>query len=234
MSVRSQEPGECGRGPVQNWKYLDVPCGGSAVGFMGGRYVGVWCHTVHKRSKPCRLRMSEGALSCPHCSRLELVWRGYVPIYDREYVWRFVVINADYRESVGEIERFTQVKMFRGKQATAPIVIRAENWRTLAIPRSTDRTAEPELVPALLRMWKDDELSAWHYATAGAAPIGPVSPPDPPSPPDAPAALVNRVEAARRNREKLREGIEPLADMLQKGGRESGLYHAGNGKPKPK
>lgn len=162
MSVRSKNPGGGGGSPIQSWVYLSVPNGGSAVAFMAGRPFGVYCHAVGKRSKPCRLLTTDGALSCAYCCKEKPVWRGYVPLYSREYVRSFVVISEDYNEAVCEIPRFEQVKLFRAKVVTAPVVIRAENWRTTPLPPSQTREAEPDMLPCLLRLWKDEELAAWH------------------------------------------------------------------------
>lgn len=202
MGVRSTQPQEGPGQPVERWVYLPVPLGGTEMGFLAGPVLGIYCHTVGKRSKPCRALVSDGALSCPLCGKVERVWRGYVPIYDRDLTNRFVVIPREYFETVSLIERFSQVKLYRGKPATSPVVIRAENWRTTPIPQNCARDRLPDLVPTLLRMWRDDELSRWHAASD--IPVSQV--PDTPPPPVARVPLAPADELAKM-KEQVRNRI---------------------------
>lgn len=155
------------------WVYLPLKNGATANGFLAGPVVGVWCHWMG-RSRPCRRLMSDGALSCAMCADAqEPDWRGYVPFYSAEYVRMFTVITADYLESVREIPLHAQIKMARGRNKHDPVVIRPDLWRTTPLPPAADRDAAADLVPFLLKMWKDAELIEWHLGSDAPLSSGP-------------------------------------------------------------
>lgn len=223
MSMQSKDPDPRGLGRVARWLYWPIPNGGTACGFLAGPVVGVWSHWVG-RSKPCRRLTSDGALSCALCSDGEdPVWRGYLPVYDPQYVRRIVVITADHAESVREIPLHAQVKMKRGKNKHDPCVVTADLWRTTPLPDSPDRSAPADIVPALLRMWRDVELIQWHMSSDI-----PVS-----SSPD--AGPVNRLDAIVKPMGGANAKLDTrsAADILAAAGIDVGQGGASDAPPKP-
>lgn len=164
MSDFGKSPGGHRRPGTKRWKYLPVPNGAQAVGWIAGPTVGVWSH--HRGgTKPCRHTMSDSALSCGLCADGEPpVWRGYVPLYDRDYCRRFVLISEDYEEAVRELTLHAPVKLQRGKGSREPVTIRFEQWRVQPLALGEGRNAAADITPFLLRMWKDAELEQWYYS----------------------------------------------------------------------
>jgi len=167
----SQEPDPAPRSEDRRkWDYVSVPNGGSIVGYLAGYPFGVHTHHVG-HTKPCKRRMTHSALVCPFCEGgLAPVWRGYTPIYDREYLPRYVLITQDYLESVREIPVHAQVRISRAKPEKSPPIIRPELWTPKALPLGHGRDREPDLLPSLLRTWKDDELKRWCLSQTPALP----------------------------------------------------------------
>jgi hypothetical protein len=158
--IRSQKPAPGGRGKgVPKWDYLPVANGKYELAFMAGPPCGCWTHHLYG-TKPCKRMMTEGKLRCAFCEeKYEPVWRGAVPLYDREYTRRFVWITEDYYESTCEIKLHDMVKLTRDKLEKSPVVIRAEPWRTTPIPITPAREKAADLMPFLVRiLWKDQEL----------------------------------------------------------------------------
>lgn len=223
MSVRGKDPDPRGLGKVARWLYWTVPTGGSANGFIAGSTVGVWCHWVG-RSKPCRRLTSDGALSCSLCAAgEEPVWRGYVPIYDPQYVRRIVVITADHAESVREIPLHAQVKMRRGRNKHDPLIITPDLWRITPLPDSPERSGPADIVPALLRMWRDAELIEWHLNS------------DIPVSSESEVAMVNRLDAIARpvDGASAKRDTRSAADILAAAGIDVGEGGSGSPPPKP-
>ena len=104
--------------------------------------------------------MSYGKLTCPHCTvEHQPDWSGYTPFYDTSYVRRFVIIKQDYLESVREIPLHAQVCISRELDTHAPAVIVPKVHCVRGLPKSKDRDGAVDLMPFLLRLWKDAELS---------------------------------------------------------------------------
>jgi len=198
------------------------------VGFLAGPVCGVMTH-YSGNSKPCRDRMTAGQLACPYCAdKWEPVWRGAVPIYDREYVRRWLWITEDYYEAVSEIPLHAQVSITRDKDTHAPAVIRPDNWRLSALPPSKDRAAPVDLMPFLLRvLWKDAEL--WSFAAQEAEP-----PPPPASSSSAPVApfagaMARIAEREKRDKEQREKDERKIGDTFL---RLTNGKPTTNGKPK--
>lgn len=227
--IRGQKPP--GKGPVGStfkWAYLPIGNGRREVGFLAGPVCGVFTH-YSGGSKPCRDRATNGKLACPYCAdRWDPVWRGAVPIYDREYVRRWLWITEDYFEAVSEIPLHAQVSISREKDTHAPAVIRPDNWRLSALPVSKDRAAPVDLMPFLLRvLWKDHELFSFaakeeEQATATATAKSEVTAPLA----GALARIAEREARDRAEREREEKKIGDTFNRLTNG--------TSNGKHKPK
>lgn len=168
MSITSTEPDQGARGPVQRWEYMQIPNGTACGAFLAAYPFGVYCHHVKNGSKPCRLRTSKGALPCGYCQSDEPTWRGFTAIYSPQYVRHFTIITEDYKEYTLEIPLGEQIKLARGRAKKAPVQIKQENWRTNPLPERAEKTTGVCLLPCLLKLWKDAELTAWHYSTDNA------------------------------------------------------------------
>lgn len=226
---------------MQRWLYCAVPNGSATVGWLAAHPYGAWVHIVGRVSKPCRRRMSGGALDCPLCDVDLARWRGYTAFYSREYRRMFVMVGPDTREWVAGLEVHTQIEISRPKDSKAGVLIRDKIWRTAPLPASAERPREIDLTSFLLRLWGDQELLAWHAANrdsgvslpTGGPPVGPCV--TPPVSADAPAELVARVAAARHKAAHPPATIAAVIDHVQAGGRESGLYTPGRpAGPEPK
>lgn len=158
--ITSQDPDPgSGNSLIGRWTYLAVKNGASYRGFLAGKPVGVWVHYTGG-SKPCRKRMTNHKIACPYCAdSIQPVWRGYTPIYTGEYVQMFVLISAEYLESVREIAPNAQVSITRGKGSREPVLVQAQTWRVTPLPPSSSRSWPVDLMPYLLRnVWKDADL----------------------------------------------------------------------------
>jgi len=189
MSIVSQEPDPGRTGGDQRWDYLSVKNGTTVAAFLAAHPFGVWCHHDYG-SKPCRIRVTAGAIPCPRCNPdRPAVWRGYTAIWSREYRPMFVIVTEDYLEAVREIPIGSQVKIARGNKVYDPAVIRAELWRTEPLPPSAARERPIDLMPSLLKLWEDADLTKWHTESRPApVSVTPVSPPA-----DVPAAIAERM-----------------------------------------
>ena len=166
MGIASQDP-DPGKGKrFARWEYLSVPNGSQAVGFKAGRCFGCHVHFIGG-SKPCRQRITKGALQCAYCLMgQESAWRGYCPLYTREYQRKYVMIPEDLKEVWDEIADHAQIVLTRPRSSKAPIIPQAKLWRTEPLPPAESREGEIDLLPNLLRAWKDAELAAWHHQTS--------------------------------------------------------------------
>lgn len=146
--------------------YQPIANGASVTGWKAGQPVGVYTH-FSGGTKPCRRRMTGSALVCPFCEANQSpIWRGYVPYYDPEYVRRFVLISEDHLEACEEIGHLSQIRISRAKGSRQPVVMSACNWRVASIPPSKDREQPVDLMPFLLKLWKDEELAKYASAQA--------------------------------------------------------------------
>lgn len=153
-------------GPRKNghhhWDYLGCENGKSEVGYKAGPTCGVYVHDG-RPSKPCRKEMTNGEITCPYClTEDEPRWKGYVPIYDRDYQRRFCIISQGVRESVAEIPLHGQVRISRAKSSKASIIIRAEIWTPKALPLGDGRSAAADIEPVLFTIWNDAVLRDWY------------------------------------------------------------------------
>jgi hypothetical protein len=186
-------------------------------GFLAGHPFGAWVHFLNHVSKPCRIRMTNGALECPMCQVEPAVWRGYTPFYSSEYRRMFCLVSEEHLESVREIDVWAQVKIGRAEPKKSPVVVRQIVWRTSPLPPSPERPAAVNLLPFLLRLWKDEDLLRWHVeGTRAAAPAvrdrSRVS-----LKPDDETALIRDCLPVSR-------GLTPLGDVLDGAPAENGRH----------
>lgn len=174
MGISSEEPDPGRKEEVRRWHYESVANGQTVTGFLAGHPFGAHVHFLQRYSKPCRARMSKGALPCALCSIGQPEWRGYVPWFSAEYRRCFTLIPAELLDAVREIEPYSQVKITREKPKKSPAIFRAQLWRTTPFPDHLRERDPVHLLPFLLRLWKDEELLYWHV-TGRARPAAPAS-----------------------------------------------------------
>lgn len=144
---------------VGRWLYLPIANGASVGAYTAGPIALAPTHYVNQ-TRPCRAKMSHAKLVCPFCeTHQEVTWRGYVPLYDRDFVRRFVLISLDYLEAAELVELHQQVKCVRGKNKRDAVIVRGEQWTPTALPVTQERRDPQDIWPFLLRMWKDQELA---------------------------------------------------------------------------
>jgi len=224
----SQTPSPGTKNGTQKWDYLTIENGTTTCGFLAAYPLGVWCHHA-SGSKPCLIRFTSGTLRCPRCNPDKPAeWRGFVALWDREYVPRFVIVTGEYYESILEIPIGSLVKVSRGKAKYSPCVIRPDPWRTLPLPPSPNRSAEVDLLPSLMRQWKIPELTLWWVehrvagvgdAPAASTPATPKPPRKRPAVPDVPVTEADREEGAEEllkvsNRIRGRLAVRALTDGI--------------------
>lgn len=140
---------------------LKVANGKTEGAYIAGEMFGCYTHRTYA-SMPCMLDVTNDALPCPYCgSGVEQVWRGYVPLWDRDWTLRYVLIGEDYFASVDAIPHRTKVAVSRGKNPISPLIIREEPMLTRDLPNSHPWNVEIDALAICLRLWKNAELNEW-------------------------------------------------------------------------
>ena len=146
--------------------YLKVPNGGKEVGYLAGELYGCYGHRTHAH-QPCLHDLTEGALTCQYCAAgMVPDWRGYVPLWDRDYTLRYVLIGEEYYESVNMIPHRAQIVVTRAKNPISPLVIRAgELVLTRGLPDREPWASEVDMSALCRVLWKCGALDAWWALT---------------------------------------------------------------------
>ncbi len=129
---------------------------------------GCYGHRVHAH-QPCLFRLTKGELNCKLCAaNIALEWRGYVPIWDRDFTLRHALISEDYHESVDMIPFRAQVILTRDKPRMSPLVIRAGDIATFrSLPEKLPWSKEIDMYAVARVLWKNAEVDAWYSSTSG-------------------------------------------------------------------
>lgn len=144
---------------------LKVPNGGKEAAYKAGEMHGVNGHRTHAH-QPCVWDISEGELKCPYCEAgLDLVWRGYVPLWDRDWTLRYVLVNDEYLYSVDAIPIRAQVVVTRAKNPISPIVVREEKHGFKALPDTPPFNVDMCMRDICLLLWKNELLNRWYAKT---------------------------------------------------------------------
>jgi len=147
------------------WDRLAVEPNAKHYAWVAGPCFGAWVHFVGDQSKPCCTMLTDSRVQCKYCSPgNKPVWRGYIPLYDSDYVRRFVVIGESYYEMASTLKHLEQVIVQRGKRKIDPVQIRPHTWRTAPIPATPDRQTPVDIKDFLVAvLWSDDALARWHF-----------------------------------------------------------------------
>lgn len=145
-----------------------VPNGGKEFGYMGGEVFGCYGHYVHAH-QPCLEDLTGGEVSCPLClAKFDKVWRGYVPIWDRDFVLHHALISEEYDESVSMIPHRGHIVATRDKPKMSPLVIRAiEPLNVRVLPDKPPYSEPVDMYRICRKLWKNPLVDAWYTSTSG-------------------------------------------------------------------
>ncbi len=231
MGIASEKPeGILGR-QKQKWDYVAPGKGETRTGYLAARPLWITVHHEHG-SRPCRMRVSRGELSCPMCAvEAASSQRGYVPYYTPQYQSVFFVSPPSFRLSLDEIEPGSQIVIRRGKKVYDAAIATVETFRPIVLPTSLPVGDAVDLLPSLLRIWKDVALERWHCSTLPSD--APVSPPAPAV--DVPQVIADRMAGnpvpAEEEAGRLLDGV--LGRLSVKGKTLAESKPSANGKHKP-
>lgn len=145
--------------------YFKVANGQQERGYKAGELYGCNGHRTNAH-QPCARDVTDGELSCPYCSAgMETVWRGYVPLWDRDWSLRYALVGKDHLESTDAIPWRAQVTVNRAKNPISPLVIREEQCLTRALPNKEPWSVEVDMLAICLVLWKHDPLAEWFRQT---------------------------------------------------------------------
>lgn len=156
----SRPPQKSRRGKF--WDWLNPALGKSVNGWIAGPVVGVETHYLG-RTQPCRYALTRGRMKC-YCtaSKLESVWKGYVPLWDENGVQAFAIIGERFADLAYAITMFAPVTVSRLKSAGQPICVKQSDWTDQPPPRRDLTQSKPvDFRPWLLKLWADKDLNAW-------------------------------------------------------------------------
>lgn len=148
--------------------HFAVPNGAKELGYKAGEVYGCYGHRVHAH-QPCLHELTDGELQCPFCTAgINLEWRGYVPLWDRDFTLRHALISEAYYESVDMIPHRAQVILSRDKPKMSALVIRAGDVATLrSLPEKAPWCNEVDMFAVCRVLWKNAAVDAWYSTTQG-------------------------------------------------------------------
>lgn len=152
--------------------YLKCSNGESHPGWKAGEVFGCYGHRTAAQ-QPCLSDLTDDAMPCPFCtSGLAPVWRGYVPLWDRDWTLRYVLIGEDVFESVDSIPFRGRLTVCRAKNPISPLVVRPEEKPVLLreLPERAPWVTPIDMLSVCLTLWKHPGLTAWVEANRAQKP----------------------------------------------------------------
>lgn len=138
--------------------FLQVKNGAKEAGYKAGPVFGVNGHRTHAH-QPCKFDLSDGKLQCPYCEAgLETQWRGYLPIWDRDWMLRYVLIGEELLASVDAIPHRAQVVVSRAKNPISPLIVRHELSLTRELPSASPWKDEVDIAAVCCMLWRSPDL----------------------------------------------------------------------------
>jgi hypothetical protein len=145
--------------------YLNVKNGEKHGAYKAGELYGCYTHRTHA-CQPCVSDITDDALECPFCkSGMIPEWRGYVPLWDRDWTLRYVLIGEEFFATTDVIAWHAKVSVSRAKNPISPLVIREEAMLTRDLPNALPWKAEVSALAICLTLWKHDALNHWMSET---------------------------------------------------------------------
>jgi len=144
-----------------HWHAVKPPGGGSIRGVCCGKMMAFECHWVQESNKPCRAKITGGAMEC-YCKTTPLSLRtiGYAPIETREKEQLVVIIPKTTAMTVATFRQGDSLEFSRAKRDKSPVRCRcglAEEVGTqhcLLVKSEKPR----DIFPYLLHLWGDVAL----------------------------------------------------------------------------
>ena len=145
----------------QHATYLAVKPGEKHPAYIAGELYGCYTHRT-SHAQPCLSDVTNDALECPLCKGgLVPEWRGYVPLWDRDWTLRYVLISEEYFATTDAIGFHCKVSVSRAKDPKSPLVIREEVMLTRDLPNKAPWKDSVAMLPICLTLWKNAALVAW-------------------------------------------------------------------------
>ena len=145
----------------QHSETLSVPNKTKAGGWKAGDLYGLYCHHVG-HTKPCFDDITRGGLECSYCKAgFDQVYRAYMPLWDREYQLRHVLIGEDFFEAADRIPFRHPVTLSRDASKRAPLRVSDEPMMVRLLPDGPPWNQPVDMLAICLTLWKDDNLSRW-------------------------------------------------------------------------
>lgn len=164
--------------------FLATKCGEKHPAYKAGEMYGCYTHRTFA-AQPCCADITGGALECPYClSGLDADWRGYVPLWDRDWALWYVLIGEAYFESVDVIPFHATVEVSRARNPISPLVVRQEQTMLRQLPARSPWKDDVNMLAICLTLWKCAPLTKWvednrPLASASASTASPAKPPVP-------------------------------------------------------
>ncbi len=144
-----------------NWHAVKPPGGGSIRGVYCGKLMAFECHWVQESNKPCRAKITGGALEC-YCKSIPLSLRtiGYAPIETREKEQLAIIVPKTTALTVSTFAQGDSLEFMRAKREKSPVRCRcglAEevgSQHCLVVKQEKPR----DIFPYLLHLWGDVAL----------------------------------------------------------------------------
>lgn len=139
-----------------------VECGEKHPAWIAGELYGCYTHRTHA-AQPCVSSVTDDEVPCPYCTAsVESVWKGYVPLWDRDWTLRHALISEDYLPTVDAIGFHVQVSVSRAKSVLSPLIIREENvLLSRQLPNARPWKDPVCMLAVCLTLWKNAALTAW-------------------------------------------------------------------------
>ena len=207
------------------------------TGYKAGKLFGCYCHYIG-RSVPCYADITDEAMSCPFCTlRPRVDWLGYCPMWMDTGRPVFVIVRADQKERWEKIPFKGAVRVRRGKEYHAPIILdplpKVEKYQTERI----DRLNPVDILPSLFTLWKCPDLAEEFQRQRGVTLPPPKLPTgDVPKPPPADPVADDEDLSELRKRVAGKRELETMADVMKRRGlfqapgeaERNGVHHLGD------
>lgn len=144
-----------------HWRYEKVEPKTSFKALIAGPMVGVDCHWT-TGTKPCVAAVTGGKLACPLCGpKYPLRWMGYLPLYDQFNSQIVVGFKAQQGEKLLTMPLHQPIEIWRGKLKTFPILFKLIDMDDWHYEPPKAKRQPVDIMPWLLTLWRDVELTAW-------------------------------------------------------------------------
>lgn len=141
--------------------YMEVPNKTKHGGWKAGELYGLYCHHVG-HTKPCADDVTNGALKCQYCEAgFNSEFRAYLPLWDREYQLRHVLIGEDFFEAADRIPFRGVVTLSRDASKRSPLRVSDEAMMVRLLPDGPPWDKPVNMLAICLTLWKDDALARW-------------------------------------------------------------------------